>query len=125
MKYIRTIYGKKIMDVSKLKYVGETDTSYMFCKVYKNGKESKVIKCFTKKVILKTADTIEELCDKWVFDNKFGEKNVIKDIDFCSLETMKRRFDKGLITNVRLAIWTDKGLIFVARMNNKGELKLL
>ena len=116
MKYIRTKYGKKIIDVSKLKYVGEDENDYFFCKVYKSGKESKVIKCFTKKVITKIADTIEELFDEFVvFDSK-GKPQVYSPFDV-----------KEWTINTKLfgAIWTDKGLIYVAKMNEKGELELL
>ena len=36
---------------------------------------------------------------------------------------MKWFVEKG--DNVYGAIWTDKGLIYVAKMNDKGELELL
>ncbi|MBO7695519.1 MAG: hypothetical protein J6T10_23070 [Methanobrevibacter sp.] len=73
-----------------------------------------------------TADTIEELCDKWCYDNSSGEKNVIKDIGSMSVENIRKAFQTGIIVkNPKLAIWTDKGLIYVAKMNEKGELELL
>ena len=78
---------------------------------------------------LKEADTIEELCDELV----------LKDLDTEMCFTMSavhiqdiRDNWKNLMDNDYLkshtiygAIWTDKGLIYVAKMNEKGELKLL
>lgn len=75
--------------------------------------------------IIKEADTIEELCDEFVvigiFENQIG----------CCCDTFKEA--KELKDYVELpqeqiiygAIWTDKGLIYVAKMNEKGDLELL
>ena len=117
MKYIRTKYGNKIIDVSKLKYIGENETDYMFCKVYKNGKESKLVKCFTKKVILKVADTIEELCD--CFIGKVGDE------EYIHLIGLWERKNYPAIKEVYGAVWTGWGLRYVAKMNDRGELELL
>ena len=74
---------------------------------------------------LKEADTIEELCDEFV---AIGTK------DNYIARTIYNNFDKELFTNLKCkasgfeiygAIWTDKGLIYVAKMNEKGELELL
>lgn len=72
--------------------------------------------------IIKQADTIEELCDEFVC--------VTYDDDLPLLDT----FDKIMLyataypDNVKSiygAIWTEKGLIYIAKMNNKGEFELL
>ena len=62
--------------------------------------------------VIKQADTIEELCDEYV---------CCKDIIFES------ELDDYIATGniVYGAIWTSKGLIYVAKMNDKGELELL
>lgn len=65
---------------------------------------------------IKQADTIEELCDEFVIENN---GHCISD-----LYTIKRLLVKNKVL-VFGAIWTDKGLIYVAKMNDKGELKLL
>ena len=71
---------------------------------------------------LKVADTIEELCDEFVaidigvFGDKTKSYKTIKEVE----EDKTFLFDK-----LYGAIWTDKGLIYVAKMNNKGELELL
>ena len=64
-----------------------------------------------KSEIAKQADTIKELCDEFVFGNVI-----------ISLEEAKRDCEIG---NIYGAIWTEKGLIYVAKMNEKGELELL
>lgn len=116
-KYIRT--DKNIFEV-----VGETDLVY---RIIGASREKNNVYSRTKKLndVIAQADAIEKLCDKWVYDDYAGNKNIINDIGFASLETIKRRFEKGIIKNVRLTIWTDKGLIYVAKMNDKGELELL
>ena len=62
------------------------------------------------------ADTIEELCDEFVVD--LNGKKII------SALTFERSLDYGG-DEIYGAIWTDKGLIYVAKMNDKGELELL
>ena len=65
--------------------------------------------------IVRTADTVEELCDEYV--------RVNKDIhEYLASEDKPTRY-KG--SEIYGAIWTDKGLIYVAKMNDKGELELL
>ena len=67
-----------------------------------------------------TADTIEELCDEFVYNDKtfkcvlYKDFNVVKQL--CSLRNEY---------SVYGAIWTNKGLIYVAKMNDKGELEFL
>lgn len=63
------------------------------------------------------ADTIEELCNEFVLceDNHYC---IVSDIEAKEMATT----NYGIIYG---AIWTDKGLIYVAKMNDKGELELL
>lgn len=70
----------------------------------------------------KQADTIEELCDEFVlYDNQLKTCGIFdkKVITFKWLQTHLDIY-KGMI--IYSAIWTDKGLIFVAKMNDKGKL---
>lgn len=73
--------------------------------------------CFDKKDIVKQADTIEELCDEFVDVNSLC----------CSLLNEKEKQDikRFAKSNLYGAIWTSKGLIYVAKMNDKGEFELL
>ena len=74
-----------------------------------------------KNKIVDEAGTIEELCDEFVLvDNNYYEVRH----DF---ENAKQGVDIGICKGGELygAIWTNKGLIYVAKMNKKGELELL
>ena len=82
----------------------------------------------------KTADTIEELCDVFVIkDNTYTTKNgdnhryrfATKDSGFISIRQVLNEYDIDNTTKIYGAIWTNKGLIYVAKMNDKGELELL
>lgn len=67
----------------------------------------------------KVADTIDELCDEFVGVDKTCENGhqLLRAIPYkCA------NFWNG---GVYGAIWTDKGLIYVAKMNDKGELELI
>ena len=65
----------------------------------------------------KLSDTIEELCDEFVCVEKNG-----KDHNFLDIEQAKKSLDEYIVYG---AIWTDKGLIYAAKTNDKGELELL
>ena len=64
--------------------------------------------------IIKQADTIKELCDEFVMISDGKHK---LDIGCHSYGDKK--------IQIYGAIWTNKGLIYVAKMNEKGELELL
>ena len=71
--------------------------------------------------IIKQSDTIEELCDEFVIadvEHKCRER-VFKPALVQVIKNNKKPYE------IYGAIWTDKGLIFVARMNNEGVLELL
>ena len=76
--------------------------------------------------IAKETDTIEELCDKFVWIDNEYRRGFICNIEFvknCTKSHEGRLYgDSKFIFG---AIWTDKGLIYVAKMNGKGELELL
>ena len=78
---------------------------------------------------LKVADTIEELCDEFVSIIPYLPP--LLEREFWNDELNRRKYhsfreyvleEKGILFG---AIWTDKGLIYVAKMNDKGELELL
>lgn len=74
----------------------------------------------------KIADTIEELCDEFVVISKTQYF-----ITTYSTATYNLAHIRVIIDNlndryeVKGAIWTNKGLIYVAKMNQEGELELL
>ena len=67
--------------------------------------------------VLAEADTIEELCDAFVIINNEDEMEVIRNFKYAK--------DSCIYDELFGAIWTDKGLIYVAKMSDKGELELL
>ena len=87
--------------------------------------------------IIKSTDTIEELCDEFViihteYDNS---KDIFKNQN-CFLSHRGDSYYSFNLGQIKVggieiegtlygAIWTDKGLIYVAKMNEKGELELL
>ena len=77
--------------------------------------------------ILKQADTIEELCDRFVIEYKqHNEQRILKTYIKVERNFLRDKMYKlNHIQNLYGAVWTDKGLIYVAKMNDKGELELL
>ena len=73
--------------------------------------------------VIKQADTIEELCDEFVVADKLGNKPIIDKI----LTANNVRLNVELLEdkNVYGAIWTEWGLKYVSKMNEKGELELI
>ena len=67
-------------------------------------------KCYKK------ANTVEELCDEFVRVSKSVHDFLV------SNDIPTKKFDD---TEIYGAIWTDKGLIYVAKMNESGVLELL
>ena len=100
-------------------------------------KEMKVISTvFNNDEIIKEADTIEELCEEyiWIWNKSEFPYSTARQYErfsgFGDLERMIRvelNYGKNLNTDYQVygAIWTDKGLIYVAKVNVKGELELL
>lgn len=77
--------------------------------------------CFDKKDIIKHADTIEELCDGFIFKDTNANE-----LHFLDLESGISILGASLFKEtLRGFIETGKGLIYVAKMNEKGELELL
>lgn len=78
---------------------------------------------FVKAHAVKQADTIEKLCDEFVGiieEERFVFSNT-KENELFVKEQHKYHAYKVLYG----AIWTDKGLIYVAKMNKIGEFELL
>jgi hypothetical protein len=117
MKYIRTKNGiYEVIGADSCSYLNAPPEMYYITSDNKNILKSKVIA---------QADTIEELCDIYVsvyeepLDNDFFWANT-----YTPMEV--KNFYTGYIPKeVYGAIWTAKGLIFVAKLNEKGYLELV
>ncbi len=73
------------------------------------------------------ADTIEELCDEFVSVDNYGNKSIGNDFELAKAKykILNAGAVKMLNGDVFGAIWTEWGLKYVAKMNDKGELELL
>ena len=116
MKYIRT--EKKIIDE---KQGLELAIEWFGTFYYGNHKED-ILDNYLSKKQFKTADTIEKLCDEFVYVNcKYD------DLDMGYQYRNYKNLDDIRYGEVKIygAIWTDKGLIYVAKMNKEGQFELL
>ena len=107
MKYIRTKDGIYPVSEEELKSADE------------NGILNTNYGQFYLNEIINQADTIKELCDEFVVEVPDVPKRPYL-VYGMSLDEIKQKY-----TKIYGAIWTDKGLIYVAKMNEKGELELL
>lgn len=80
-----------------------------------------------KENIIKQADTIEELCDEFVITNELVKGYVLTSAIAKSSIKWDKLIENGFlkVQKVYGAIWTDKGLIYVAKLNNEGKLELI
>lgn len=71
--------------------------------------------------VVKEADTIEELCDGYVVEDKYNPAV------WFIMEAQEFINEKEHLKNwsYKAFIKTDKGLIYVAKMNEEGKLELL
>lgn len=122
MKYIRTknnlIY--EVVEEYNTTYLVKTHENYRNIKKAIDG-----TRIVYKASCIKQADTIEELCDEFVVvvkNNPFiPSKNYIVDDYLTAYQGYKTDNTNELYG----AIWTKKGLIYVAKMNESGCLELL
>lgn len=128
MKYIRT--KDRIVKCEDETLIKDDKVPRLTFKPYKQGKIILPEPIIEYDEIIKQTDTIEELCDAFVVDDRTSKhnkpwvsrerfnlearKDIGKHLDVC--------VGKGAIYG---AIWTDKGLIYVAKLNGKGELELI
>ena len=80
--------------------------------------------------IVKQADNIKELCDCLVVKTKDDKMPYIESMSELKNLKMLNDFGGAYGNNLGIefvygAIWTDKGLIYVAKLNDKGEWELI
>ena len=89
-------------------------------KVKNNYGEEKITHC-CKDDIIAQSENLEELCDMFILiENADGQK--IHSINYTLCDDLRNNKDNEGIYG---AIWTDKGLIYVAKMNENGEFELI
>lgn len=119
MKYIRTKDGIYEIDETTIL------TSLPPC--YKVIKPADKHYSINEQQVIKSADTLEKLCDCFVGIRKSDHKPYLGKKSgnywFEELGGWLGRIDS--YENIYGAIWTDKGLIYVAKMNDEGVLELI
>lgn len=115
-----------------MKYVRTKDGIWLFGGTHHNGdviigkkQEIDFGYCFDKEDIIKQADTVEELCDEFVLVRENVSNERMKFYQCLYSRLSDTDFDRKDNDKVFGAIWTDKGLIYVAQINNEGDLELL
>ena len=89
----------------------------------KNELSLKRILASSSKYIIKSADTIKKLCDKFIIIRNGEGADFWKDFD--AMKHYSAYINLNDYDAVYGAIWTDKGLLYVAKMNEEGELELI
>lgn len=97
-----------------MKYIRTKDDVYVLSEAYWAGNTDEIIS---------EADTIEELCEQFIIYDTHKKKWLI----FRDLKSLIAYCDSNGLdkTQIKGAIWTDKGLIYVAKMDNEGKLVLM
>ena len=112
-KYIRT--EDKIIDVS---YLNKDDKGNYY--IWESDDFCANRKYIYKEDIIKESDNLEDLCDEFIL---FDDENKIH---YQSQESSIWWLGASLYPkSVRGAIFTDKGIIYVAKMNENKELELI
>ena len=108
----------------KMRYIRTKETDCCIIDTIKY-KEITGEDCFIpKNEIVDEADTIEELCDEFVIAYENGARIVYGDLEWAKVKAIASS-KIGIKLIIYGAIWTDKGLIYVAKLNDKKELELL
>ena len=126
MKYIRTKDGE-VFDTTILDKYHSLDTKFaiidnyliVFDKIHKN--------CVANHgEVLKQSDTIEELCDGLIVEEKNNTNNWFV-MEISEYQSTDNADIKYMVHgwNFNAFIKTEKGLIYVAKLNEKGDLELL
>lgn len=84
-----------------------------------NDYANKLVECPN----LKIADTIEELCDEFVLLDH-NKDFLLANNNFSTIKDIWKN-NRDMEIYIYGAIWTDKGLIYVAKMNEDGKLCLI
>ena len=118
MKYIRTKDDKIFLIHEDL------DNKDLW---YFERKEKTIVISCNPSDLGKVADNVEELCDRFVIEYKqHNKQRILKTYIKAERNFLRdKMYELNHIKKLYGAIWTDKGLIYVAKMNDKGELELL
>lgn len=130
MRYIRTKDGRIIK-------IGEqTDVGYEKG-IFEVHNKAGIVASYEPIEVFKEANTIKELCDEfvdtselkttntggWLYDEFDSDNKCL--VYYAEDERRTIPLNEFDLSKIYGAIWTNKGLIYVAKMNEKGCLELL
>ena len=115
MKYIRTKDGR-IIELPKQPTLLKYENTILDLNEIRKGKVGHEI---INALIDKQADNIEDLCDKFVWFNAPHYYEIYDDF-----EDIEDCYHAENVSAIYGAIWTDKGLIFVAKLKER-KMELL
>ena len=132
MKYIRTIigriiylnrtvHGRKLVHLDENQLDGGNWAGWYWSATNEYDYE---IECRDVDII-KTADTIKELCDGWVLESEAYTSGFFVIYNTKDNNQIMKNVKPFEYEKLFAFIKTDKGLIYVAKINDKGELELL
>ena len=89
--------------------------------------KANIVQCVWLNCIINEADTIEGLCDQIVYNGYLYQVTLLNNclIEDSFEELREPITDEMIKEGIYGAIWTSKGLIYVAKMNDKGKLELI
>lgn len=118
-KYVRTETGIYNLEEKDEKWQKRCQINDEFEEETYGGRTGRTL-YIPPNAILNQADTIEELGDWYVGIDTFGKAHFIEAT--IPFENVKLCF-RGM--KINMAILTSKGLIYVAKLNDKGVLELI
>lgn len=74
--------------------------------------------------VLKTTEVVKDLCDEYVVAYEDGARIVYSDLDWAKTKA-RASLEFGHKSVIYGAVWTSKGLIYIAKSNENGELELI
>ena len=96
------------------------------CFLWVKTNEANIVQCVWLNCIINQSENLEELCDEFVICLKNTIPYTVDTFQRHELLRDRAKLFKFYGTDAIFgAIWTNKGLIFVARMNDKGDLELI
>ena len=93
------------------------------CFLWVKTNEANIVQCVWLNCIIKQSENLEELCDEFVVNFECFNRSYyfIYKNSYDELKSDVQTFNYSAYG----AIWTSKGLIYVAKMNDKGDLELI
>ena len=87
-------------------------------------KYSDILLSASKDWVIAQSDNLAELCDMTIVVDDEIPTDVFE-LEWCLDEELLRKYNDVKGVYVYGAIWTSKGLIYVAKLNDDGKLELL